>query len=278
LLPVEGTLLINSDSPEADQILQRARADRVRIGLQEGNDWQAKFLEADARGTTFEVRSPLAAYGGTYRLGLLGRHQVTNALLAIVIGARFALERAEIERGLLSCPPARGRLQLWEADGLGVLDDTYNANADSMRAALQTLVDLPCAGRRMAVLGEMHELGKTSEAAHAEVGRYAAELGVERLFAVGRLATVMTQAARAAHLAGASGHETVEDAAAAVIRFAQPGDLVLLKASRAARLERIAERLRCRGRTGATSSQESPAAWPNMSRSEEASEAARRLA
>src|SRR5437870_13699538 len=92
------------------------------------------------------------------------------------------------------------RMQLWEMGGVRVLDDAYNANADSMLAALQTLQELPCKGRRVAVLGDMAELGAHSEAAHEEVGRRVAELGIGQLFAVGKMAPVMARGARDAGL------------------------------------------------------------------------------
>ena len=92
------------------------------------------------------------------------------------------------------------RLQLWESGGVQVLDDAYNANADSMLAALQVLKDLPCKGRRVAVLGDMAELGTHSETAHAEIGRQAAETGVDQLFAVGKMAPFMARSARDAGL------------------------------------------------------------------------------
>jgi UDP-N-acetylmuramoyl-tripeptide--D-alanyl-D-alanine ligase len=111
-------------------------------------------------------------------------------------------------------------------------------------AGLQTLQDLPCKGRRMAVLGEMAELGAHSEAAHEEAGRRAAELGVAQLFAVGKMAAVMARAARAAGLNRVLEFADVESAAAAVKSFVKPGDLLLLKASRVARLERIVELLK----------------------------------
>jgi UDP-N-acetylmuramoyl-tripeptide--D-alanyl-D-alanine ligase len=124
------------------------------------------------------------------------------------------------------------------------LDDAYNANADSMLAALQTLLDLPCKGRRVAVLGDMAELGAHSEAAHEEVGRRAAELGVGQLFAIGKMAPVLARGAREAGLTRVLEFADVESAASAVKSFVKTGDLLLLKASRSARLERVAELLR----------------------------------
>jgi UDP-N-acetylmuramoyl-tripeptide--D-alanyl-D-alanine ligase len=125
-----------------------------------------------------------------------------------------------------------------------VLDDAYNANADSTLAALQVLQDLPCKGRRVAVLGDMAELGSHSEAAHAEVGRRAAELGIGQLFAIGGMAAITAQAARGAGLNRVFEFAEVEGALSALKTFLKPGDMVLLKASRAARLERIADVLR----------------------------------
>jgi len=114
-------------------------------------------------------------------------------------------------------------------------------------------MDLPCKGRRIAVLGDMAELGAHSEAAHAEVGRRAAELGVGQLIAVGRMAAVVAGAARAAGLARVIELPDVEPAAAAVKSFLRPGDLVLLKASRASQMERLAGALRMNGRYHACS-------------------------
>ena len=136
------------------------------------------------------------------------------------------------------------RLQLWEFKGVQVLDDAYNANADSVRAGLETLRDFHCKGRRVAVLGDMAELGAHSEAAHEEAGRNAAELGVGQLFAVGQMAPAIARGARGAGLNRVLEFADVESTAAAVRRFVKTGDVLLLKASRSSRLERIAELLR----------------------------------
>jgi UDP-N-acetylmuramoyl-tripeptide--D-alanyl-D-alanine ligase len=136
------------------------------------------------------------------------------------------------------------RLQVWESHAVRVLDDAYNANADSTLAALQTLCDLPCQGRRIAVLGDMAELGTHSVAAHVEIGRRAAELGVACLVAVGQWAGTMAETARAAGLKDVCEFADVPAAARAVQAMVQPGDLVLLKASRSIGLEKVGEALR----------------------------------
>jgi len=169
---------------------------------------------------------------------------VTNALLAIATAAELGLSRNEIQRGLNENKAAKMRLQFWEANGVRVLDDAYNANADSVIAALETLCDLPLQGRRVAILGDMAELGAHSAAAHAEVGKRAAELKIGQLFAVGKNSAVTAQAARDAGLTRVIEFADVEMAVTAVRKFLRTGDVVLLKASRSSRLERIAETLK----------------------------------
>ena len=243
-LPAGGVLFLNGDSEWTPPILDRTQARAVRVGVGDKNDWRASGIRVANQGVAFHVDTPNADFCGDYRINLLGRHQVMNAMLAMAVAAEMGLSRAEIERGLAECQPAKMRMQLWEANGARVLDDAYNANADSMLAALQTLQDMPCKGRRVAVLGDMAELGSHSQAAHVEVGRRAAESGVGQLFAIGKMASVMAQAARDAGLNRVFEFADADTAALAVKSFVKPGDVVLLKASRAARLERVAEALR----------------------------------
>jgi len=244
LLPSGGILIANGDCEWTAPIARRTRAALVRVGLSPANDWRARRLLPDKQGVTFRVEGPRADLAGEFRINLLGRHQVVNALFALAVGCELGLGRAEIARGLAHCKPAKMRLQLRELNGVCLLDDAYNANADSMLAALQTLQELPCKGRRVAVLGDMAELGAQSAAAHEEVGRHAAELGISQLFAVGQMAPWLARGARGAGLSRVLEFAEVEGAAVALRQFLKKGDLVLLKASRATRLERIAERLR----------------------------------
>jgi len=243
-LAATGKLFLNGDSEFTEMIAKRAKATVVRVGLAAKCEWRARNVKMDKNGAVFSVESPQEKFSGTYRIGLLGRHQVVNSLFAIALGAELGLSRAEIERGLAESVPAKMRLQLYEAGGVRVLDDAYNANADSMLAALLVLQELPCKGRRVAVLGDMAELGEHSESAHAEVGRRAAELGVEQLIAVGKMAGTMAQAARGAGLSRVIELADAEAAATSIKSFLKAGDTVLLKASRSSRLERIAQALK----------------------------------
>ena len=243
-LPAGGTLFIHGDSEWAEPIGRRTPAAKVRVGLGDKNDWRAKSFRLDKSGVTFRVEAPDTAFNGEYRIKLLGRHQAVNALLALAVGAALGLKPTEVRAGLADCEPPKMRLQFWEVNGVRVLNDAYNANADSTLAALQTLCDLPLQGRRVAVLGDMNELGEQSEAAHREIGRQAAALGVGQLFAVGKMAAVTADAARKGGLTRVIEFADVEAAMKAVKSFLKAGDVVLFKASRSCQLERIVETLK----------------------------------
>jgi len=148
LLPPDGVFFTNGDSEWAGRLAQRTRARVVKAGLKEGNDWRARDLRMDDRGMNFVVETPRADLSGEYRVSLLGRHQVVNAILGTAVGAELGLDREQLQRALAECAPAKMRLQLFEAGGVRVLNDAYNANADSMRAALDTLRELSCEGRQ----------------------------------------------------------------------------------------------------------------------------------
>jgi UDP-N-acetylmuramoyl-tripeptide--D-alanyl-D-alanine ligase len=244
LLPADGKLFLNGDSEWPEKIAARTKAKVIRVGFGEQNQWRATKIRLDKNGATFQIAAPKKEFCGEYRINLLGRHQVANALLVIGSGEELGLGRAEIQRGLAECQPPKMRMQFWEAGGVRVLEDCYNANADSMRAALETLCDLPLQGRRVAVLGDMAELGAHTEAAHVEIGKYAAELKIGQLFTVGKNSAATAQAARDGGLTRVIEFAEVEAAVRAVKNFLKPGDVVLLKASRSSRLERIAETLR----------------------------------
>jgi UDP-N-acetylmuramoyl-tripeptide--D-alanyl-D-alanine ligase len=244
LLPVDGKIFLNGDSEQTESITKRTRSTVVRVGMGAKNDWRVTGIQMDVQGSTFQLNAPQSEYSGEYHTKLLGNHQVVNAVFAIAVGAAIGLDRTECHRGLAEAEPAKMRLETWNWNGVCVLDDAYNANADSMVAALGTLRQLPCAGRRVAVLGDMAELGSHSLAAHEEVGRRAAELGVYQLFAVGKMAEKMAGAARAAGMKNVMEFPDAVAAVDAVRQFLKAGDVMLLKASRATRLERLSEGLK----------------------------------
>ena len=244
LLPPDGKLFLNTASDLAEQLAQHSRAPVIRIGPKTTDDWSVRQVHVDDHGTRFLVRAPRAHFDGEFRVNLLGQHQAWNALLAMAVGAEMGLTAEQVRRGLAECQPMKMRLQLLERQGVRILDDAYNANADSILVALQTLRDLPCAGRRIAVLGDMAELGEHTKSAHIEVGRHAAELGLDHLITVGILAHTTAEAARAAGLHNVFEFRDGETAVEAIKNLVRRGDVLLLKASRLAGFERLSEALR----------------------------------
>ena len=153
----------------------------------------------------------------------------------------FGLSLEECAVGLASTPLTKARLQIREIDGIQFIDDSYNANPDSMKAALRTLVELDADGRRIAVLGEMGELGAESESGHREVGEAAAALRIDELIAVGAAGATITRAAEKAGLEKSVAVNSPQEAAELLEKNAAAGDLILIKGSRAARMERVLE-------------------------------------
>jgi UDP-N-acetylmuramoyl-tripeptide--D-alanyl-D-alanine ligase len=244
LLPPDGLLVLPGDQPWTDAVVARTRARVVRTGTASGCDWQVVGMEVDADGTTFAVRCVRPELNGEYRVNLVGRHQVSNAVLALAVAAEFGLGRDELRRGLLSCGPAKWRMNRWEFEGVQVIEDCYNANPDSMAAALETLRGFPCSGRRVVVMGGMAELGRHGPRAHARMGHRVAELGLDWLVGVGRDAALAVDAAVGEGMGSAVAVDAVEGAAAALRAYLRPGDCLLIKGSRSARLERLGALLR----------------------------------
>src|SRR3712207_2099016 len=181
-------------------------------------------------------------------LQVSGRHQVANALAAAGAAAALGLDLGNVAAGLSAATArSRWRMELAERpDGVTVLNDAYNANPDSMRAAVGTLAELGRQrnGRTWAVLGDMLELGASAEQAHAEVGAFVAERGIDRLVAIGAYAEPMATAARAGGMAEPGAVRIHPDKAAAqleVLDRIAPGDVVLVKASRGLALDTVAE-------------------------------------
>jgi len=243
MLPPDGNLFLNGDDDHAEDLVRRTKARVVRVGTDSDHDWQISNVHLNSDGTRFNVDGPNERFEELH-IRLLGRHQVTNAVLALAVGTELGLSGALGRRTLAACTPPKWRLQLWEENGVRVLDDCYNANADSMTVAIETLVGMPCPGRRIAVLGDMGELGQHADSAHREIGRLVAARGVDMLFAVGSMSYLYAGDAREAGMRVVSEFDGLDDAAVTLQRVLRPGDLVLIKASRAAGLEWISDKIR----------------------------------
>ena len=235
----EGTVILNADDPFTQGIATRTRARVVLAGTTAGAV-QAIEIRQSADGSEFTIVE--GAHRCRAQLPVAGSHMVQNALLAVAAGRAFGLSIEECAAGLAAAPLTKARLQIKEIGGVQFLDDSYNANPDSMKAALRTLVELDADGKRIAVLGEMRELGSESERGHREVGETAATLEVNQLITIGDTAELIAQAARTAGLQKVLSARSTAEAAKLLGEIAEPGDLVLIKGSRAARTEEVIEK------------------------------------
>lgn len=239
-LPPSGTLILNSEDEFSESIAKRTKADVVLAGIGKG-DIFATDLHSSATGTKFTIH----ADGRTAEaeLSVVGRHMVSNAMLAVAAGRVFGLSLEECAAGLTKLRLTKGRLEQKMVRGIQVIDDTYNANPDSMAAALRTLASMPAAGRRIAVLGRMGELGAEAERGHRLVGEVAAQTHVDSVIGVGEEAQWITDAAWRGGVEKVVRVESTEEATKVLRDLAKAGDLVLIKGSRSARMERIVEGL-----------------------------------
>ena len=237
-LPPSGLVILNADDDFSKSIAARTKADAIFCGLDRG-DVRATNLRQDFSGMKFRLGAD--DHWVDAELPVPGVHMVRNALLAVAAGRFFGLSLEECAEGLRKLQLTHGRLEQKIIRSIHIIDDTYNANPESTEAALRTLAEMPAAGRRIAVLGRMAELGTESEPGHRRVGRVASELGIDCVIEVGAEPSfIAEEAARGgvAHVLRPS------DAAAALLALrevAKPGDIVLVKGSRSAKMERIVE-------------------------------------
>ena len=244
-LPASGTAIVPRDEPLAFAQAERTAARVLSFGRDPRADLRASNLRfIDAGQFVFDLETPFGR--GEIHVPGLAETMVENALAAaggaLAAGATFE----DVAAGLRAHTGVPGRMHARPlAGGVLVIDDSYNANPQSMRNALETLARLPIHGRRYAVLGEMGELGAESDAAHREAGEVAAQCGVDALFAYGASAERIAEGAQAAGLAKQKIHIEGSHAgiASALSGRLAKGDCVLVKGSRAAAMERVIQAL-----------------------------------
>ncbi len=236
-VPAEGAVILSSDDDWTDSIAARCKARVIRAGFA-GGFLSATNLRESEEGMSFEVVFEGRSHAATIPAN--GTHMVRNALLALAAGLEFGIPVEKAISGLATARLADGRLQRRIIHGVIFLDDTYNANPDSMEAALNTLRALPGSGRRIAVLGRMGELGDYAAEGYRRTGDAAGRL-VDVLVTVGDETSDVASAARSAGLGRI--HEVTDTVSAALMikNLARPGDIVLVKGSRSSRMEDVLE-------------------------------------
>jgi UDP-N-acetylmuramoyl-tripeptide--D-alanyl-D-alanine ligase len=260
-LPPEGVAVLNADDHLVAAMASRTRARVVTVGQSAAADIRAEEVVIDALGRpSFVLR---AADGREpVRLRLVGNHHVGNALAAAAVALECGMSLPDVAEALSAATAtSRWRMEITErADDVLIINDAYNANPESMQAALEALASVAQGrrtngGRSFAVLGEMAELGPDGPAAHDAVGRLAARSGISRVIAVGEQARPIHDGA-VLEGSGSGGSTWVPDVDAAITLLRgelRSGDVLLVKASRAARLERVALALADDAGSGAAS-------------------------
>jgi len=231
-------LILNGDDPRLRKAVPPDGLPIFWAGIDNPeNDVRADKIRKEAHGQVFEIVDRQFGRYETF-IPALGHHNVGNALLAYTAATRLGLNAEQSAAALAAFQPAGCRLQTEESGGVTLIEDFYNAGPDSMRAALAVLADMEPEGRRVAVLGDMLELGAVSEEAHRALGEQAAKAGVELLVGVGERA--MLTAAEAERRGLRVWHTTSNAEAARILqKEVRSGDAVLLKASRGMKFEEI---------------------------------------
>jgi UDP-N-acetylmuramoyl-tripeptide--D-alanyl-D-alanine ligase len=240
----KNTAVINGDNDMLRTLIAKPY-EIITYGLEPHNSCRAiDIAEKGEEGTDFTV-----LYQGkkeSYGLSLPGIHNVYNALSAICVGKLYGLSRDEIHQGLMSFTPSKMRMEIFQGKyGAKVINDAYNANPDSMRAAVNVLAAMPCTGRRVCILGDMFELGDFAREEHYKVGSFAAQKNMDVVAVVGKQAKEIINGA---NLAGRnmllycfdSNEEVIKNLGSMIKR----DDLILIKGSRGMHMETIVESLR----------------------------------
>jgi UDP-N-acetylmuramoyl-tripeptide--D-alanyl-D-alanine ligase len=236
-LPRDGVAVLNADDARVLQFRAVHPGRSVTFGFSADADVRAEAAEFRADGVRFRVGAV------DYETGLVGRHAVMNLLAAIAVAREFGIPAERLRDAIRSFAAGKMRGERLEQRGILVWNDCYNSNPEAVESMIDVLLESPAA-RRIAVLGEMLELGHASGALHRQVGKYAAGHGVDLLIGVQGSARDMVDAAIAAGLPASAGH-FFDDARAAgdfARQAAHAGDAILFKGSRGVHVERALER------------------------------------
>jgi UDP-N-acetylmuramoyl-tripeptide--D-alanyl-D-alanine ligase len=231
-LPESGVAVLNADDERVARFAAAHRGRSVTYGFSPRADVRAMDVEMTADRAAFTVS------GVRFETRLTGRHAVSNILAGLAVAQLFNLEFAELVDAVATLAPGEMRGQRSQWRGITILNDAYNSNPEAARNMVDVLRAEP-AQRRIAVLGEMLELGRLAESLHREVGDYVASAGVDVLVGVRGVSRFMVDEAKRAGMTHAAFFFEDPDAAGVFLRdFVQPGDAILFKGSRGMRVER----------------------------------------
>lgn len=240
MIEPSGTVILNADNAFVLQMREKAKAKVVTFGIDSMADVMAKDIHTVGNSMEFSC-----SYGKTiekFVLPMVGRHNIYNGLAAITTGFVLGLSAEEIQQGLDGFEATKMRFEYKKVKEYHVINDAYNASPMSMTAAIETLAEV-AKGRKIAVMGDMLELGNVSKTAHEQVGRELAAKGVDALLTRGEMGKYIAEAAKAAGLLSVYSCDSHADAAKVLQKILQPGDTILFKGSRGMQMEKIIDLL-----------------------------------
>jgi UDP-N-acetylmuramoyl-tripeptide--D-alanyl-D-alanine ligase len=231
-LSLDGVAVLNADDPRVARFAQAHRGRSILYGESQAAEVRAEDVEHLAEGSRFRVGE------ARFETPLSGRHGISNILAGIAVAGLYGIEPAELRETVAALAPGKMRGERLSRDGILLLNDCYNSNPEAAKSMLDVLRETP-ARRRIAVLGEMRELGRWSESLHRDVGRYAAESGISVLVGIRGAAQQMVDAAKEAGLSANAAYffEDPGPAGEQVRLMAREGDVILWKGSRGTRVE-----------------------------------------
>ena len=240
-LPLDGTAVLNGDDPLVIRFREVHPGRTITFGFGPGADVRAQQVQLSDCGVSFTVD------GTRLESPLLGRHSILNILAGVAVASLYGIRPAQLAEAVKNLAPSNMRGERLVRDGVTVLNDCYNSNPDAARAMIDVLRETP-AKRRIAVLGEMLELGRWSEALHRDVGSYVARSGIDVLVGIRGEAGHLVDAARRSGLAvnAAFFFPDAVPAGEYLRQIARPGDVILFKGSRGTHVEHALERFLAR--------------------------------
>ncbi len=241
-----GKAVLNADDRRVYKIAAQTKKEVLLFGQSENARIRATAVKEKAAGISFNLDLPKESL--RVNLKVPGQFMVINALAASAVGHLLGLSAKDIKAGLEKFKPAWGRMNIFQtANGIHIIDDTYNANPDSMKSAITTLKSLRANNRSILVAGDMLELGEQAESLHRQVGAWAAAAGINQLWVTGDFAGAVIEGAKDAgmkveHIFAGSREKLLIE----LQKSLKPGDWVLVKGSRGARMDAVVEGLKQR--------------------------------
>lgn len=237
----DAKLILNADNDKLIQMKDVLKERALYFGIEQPADVTAKEIRQVEDGTEFMICYQQKEYPAV--LPVIGIHNVYNALSGFLVGIEIGLTPNQIIKSYLNYQNSGMRQRVREYNGIKVIEDCYNASPDSMQAAIGVIGSISCSGRRIAVLGDMLELGEQSAKMHHQVGEMAAKAGLDEILCYGTEALHIFEGAKQANYGKCFHFLNRENMVSYIKELIQPGDAIIFKASRGMKLEQVIEQL-----------------------------------